>query len=109
VLDDIDDNRFIGFVDLIGTEYRYHFNPRWDMGLHARRLHSYEEKESLYSAGFSVGYIPQRNTWVSLGYNQFGFVDTDFNDASYTAQGIYLKLRIKADQDSLAQMKAYFQ
>ena len=109
VLDDIDANRFTGFVDLIGTEYRYHVNSRWDMGLHARRLHSYAEDESLHSAGFSVGYIPQRNTWLSLGYNHFGFVDTDFSDASYTAQGIYLKLRIKADQDSLAQMKAYFQ
>ena len=109
VLDDIDENRFEGLVDLIGTEYRYHFNPRWDMGLHARRLHSYEENESLHSAGFSVGYIPQRNTWLSVGYNHFGFVDTDFSDASYTAQGIYLKLRIKADQDSLAQLKAYFE
>ena len=56
----------------------------------------------------SIGYTPQLNTWVSVGYNFAGFTDSDFDDAGYSAQGIYLKLRIKADQDNMRALKAYF-
>ncbi len=108
VIDHIDQQQYNGFVDLLGTEIRHHINDRWDWGLHGRRLHDYELNDDLYSTGASLGYVPQSNTWVSLGYNLNGFVDTDFSAAGYTAQGIYLKIRVKADQDSLSQMRQYF-
>ena len=41
-----------------------------------------------------------RNVWVSVGYNFTGFDDDDFGASRYTAQGPYVKLRIKADQDT---------
>jgi hypothetical protein len=37
---------------------------------------------------------------VSFGYNLTGFNDRDFSAARYTDQGPFIKLRIKADQDS---------
>lgn len=109
VTDHIDNVQYNGFVDLMGVEYRHHITTKWDWGIHGRRLHDYEHGDSQRGLGASIGYIPKTNTWISFGYNYLGFVDTDFNDAAYTAQGIYLKLRVKADQDSLRQMKAFFE
>ena len=36
---------------------------------------------------------------MSVGYNFVGFTDDDFVAADYTAQGPYLKFRMKLDQD----------
>jgi uncharacterized repeat protein (TIGR01451 family) len=105
----IDSVAYNGVIDLIGTQIRHHMAPKWDWGLHAQRLYDWELKDSRHSAGASLGYIPRPNTWVSMGYNFYGFSDSDFDGAGYSAHGIYLKLRIKADQDSLREMKAYFQ
>lgn len=104
----IDGADYSGVIDLIGTQIRRHFRPNWDWGLHAQRLFDYELDDSQHSIGASIGYIPRQNTWVSVGYNFAGFIDSDFDDAGYSAQGIYLKLRIKADQDNLRALKAYF-
>jgi hypothetical protein len=38
--------------------------------------------------------------WVSIGYNFAGFEDKDFDAARYTAQGPFIKFRMKADQDT---------
>ena len=104
----IDNIDYSGVIDLIGAQVRRHFTPKWDWGLQGQRLYDYELKDSRHSAGISIGYTPQLNTWVSVGYNFAGFTDTDFDDAGYSAQGIYLKLRIKADQDNLRSLKTYF-
>ena len=104
----LDDIAYSGVIDLMGAQVRRHFMPKWDWGLQAQRLYDYELKDSRHSAGISLGYIPKQNTWVSVGYNFAGFTDSDFDDAGYSAQGIYLKLRIKADQDNLRALKAYF-
>jgi hypothetical protein len=39
--------------------------------------------------------------WLTLGYNIAGFHDSDFTAARYTAQGPYLRISIKADQQTL--------
>lgn len=104
----LDGIAYSGVIDLMGAQVRRHFMPKWDWGLQAQRLYDYELKDSRHSAGISLGYIPKQNTWVSVGYNFAGFTDSDFDDAGYSAQGIYLKLRIKADQDNLRALKAYF-
>jgi len=57
-----------------------------------------------YSYGLSVGMTPARNAWISIGYNLEGFTDADFSGAEYTAQGLYLKLRVKLDQDSVREL-----
>lgn len=104
----IDDVDYSGLIDLMGVQLRRFFKPNWDWGLHAQRLYDYELDDSQHSFGVSLGYIPKQNTWVSVGYNFAGFSDSDFDEAGYSAQGIYLKLRIKADQDNLRALKAYF-
>lgn len=92
---------YSGFTDVFTFETRYNINKRWDVGLHGSVLHSWNSGTFAYSAGADVGYSPMTNTWVSLGYNVLGFEDEDFSDASYTAEGAYLRFRAKFDQQSV--------
>ncbi len=100
VREKIDGRSYDGFIDLIGTEMRYNFTSKWDAGLHASLLHSWNSSQFDYSAGASIGYAAMRNTWVSLGYNLVGFDDDDFSAAHYTAQGLFLRFRVKFDQQT---------
>ena len=104
----IDGKKYSGAIDLMGLQVRHHIDASWDWGVHAQRLYDYQLKDSRHSLGFSIGFIPKANTWVSMGYNFTGFTDNDFDNAGYSAHGVYLKLRIKADQDSIAELKNYF-
>jgi hypothetical protein len=67
-------------------------------------LHSWGPGTMDYSYGISVGVTPMPNAWVSLGFNFQGFKDGDFSGAEYSAKGLYLKMRLKVDQDSLKQI-----
>lgn len=101
VVDDIDGDRYSGVTSLYGFEYRHDLNRRWDLGLHAGALHSWNSKVIDYQTGVSVGHSPWRNVWVSLGYNFDGFQDDDFAGAHYTAQGPFMRFRLKVDQHSV--------
>ncbi|MFQ5549489.1 MAG: OmpA family protein, partial [Woeseia sp.] len=90
-----------GFTDLIGVDYRRGFRPKWDGGVHASIYHSYRSDVTDYGFGVDVGYNIRDNMWLTLGYNAFGFHDSDFASARYTAQGWYLQISIKADQHFL--------
>jgi hypothetical protein len=63
-------------------------------------LHSWNAGTSDASVGVDVGISVARNTWVSIGYNFAGFYDKDFSAARYTAQGPFIKFRMKLDQDT---------
>ncbi len=106
-LDDIDGENYSGATTLTGLEYRYNLTPRWDVGVRGSLLHSFGTDTTSYSTGASVGYNPYKNAWVSVGYNVTGFEDRDFAGADYTAQGPYLKLRFKVDQQSVREFLDY--
>jgi len=106
--ENFDGTQYSGVIDLIGMQLRHHITPKWDWGVHLQRLYDYELKDSRHSLGASIGLTPQANTWVSFGYNFAGFSDSDFDGAGYNAHGIYMKIRIKADQDNLANLRNYF-
>jgi hypothetical protein len=104
VFDTIDSQRYSGYTDLIGVEWRRDIDQRWDVGWQNSLLHSWVPGIMDMSYGLSVGYTPMRNAWVSLGYNFEGFTDADFSAGEYSAQGLYLKLRLKVDQHSIKQI-----
>ena len=54
-----------------------------------------------YGLGASVGCKLIDNVWLSAGYNVLGMDDRDFAAANYRAQGPFITLRMKVDQDSL--------
>ena len=100
VVDNFDSDEYRGFTDLYGMEVRHDLNNRWDLGFQGSLYNSYNSDVSDYSYGVSVGYNMARNVWVSLGYNFDGFQDDDFSAAEYTAEGLFLKYRLKFDQNT---------
>ncbi len=87
-----------GVTQLAGVEARYDVTERIDIGFHAEALYSWNAGSLQYSYGPSIGASPAKNVWLSFGWNFAGFTDEDFAAAEYSANGPYLKLRIKFDQ-----------
>ncbi|MEM9225437.1 MAG: hypothetical protein AAGA24_02905, partial [Pseudomonadota bacterium] len=96
-----EDDEVSGFTNLIGGELRYDLTTEIDLGVRASWWGSDATSTADWSFGPSVGFSPEKNIWVSLGWNIEGFEDEDFEAASYSRQGPYIKLRTKFDQDTL--------
>ncbi|RMH14422.1 MAG: hypothetical protein D6698_12735 [Gammaproteobacteria bacterium] len=88
-------------LDLLGLEWAHDLSEKWDLHLHARRLHSLHASTSQYHTGLSLGRQLVERMWVSAGYNFSGFYDADFSSSDFTAQGPFVKLRLKLDQNDL--------
>ena len=106
-LDQYNQDDYAATTHYLASEWRHHFTEKWDMGAHARGLFA-DDYAQQNSYGLSVGYTPVKNLWASIGYNFEGFVDNDFSAANYTSKGVYLKLRFKADQDTLSSIRQAF-
>lgn len=100
----IDGSRYNGYTDLLGVEWRHDLSARWDIGWRNSMLHSWGSGVLDYSYGISVGVTPVKNAWVSLGFNVEGYADADFSAGEYSAEGVYLQMRLKVDQDSIKQI-----
>ncbi len=107
VQENIDGVSYDGFTDLIGAEGRYDLTKIWDIGLRGSVLHSWEGGQLDYGAGASIGCNVMQNAWVSLGYNVLGFEDEDFSRADFTAQGPFVRFRMKFDQNSMRDLLSF--
>jgi uncharacterized repeat protein (TIGR01451 family) len=105
VVSTFDDEQYTGYSDLVGVDVRRMLTARFDLGLHGAVLHSWESDVMQHSVGLDVGVTFARNIWISLGYNFAGFRDEDFSATRYTDQGPFLKIRIKADQDTFRDLR----
>jgi len=103
-----DGDRYDGFTDMLALETRRNIGKRWDVGVNGAALHSWNSEQIGYSAGASIGFLAMTNAWVSIGYNLAGFEDDDFSAANYTAQGAYVKFRVKFDQQSAKEAVEWF-
>ncbi len=92
---------YSGYTDMLAIESRYNINTRWDIGVHGAVLHSWNSNQLNYSLGADLGYLLMTNAWISAGYNVTGFKDDDFSAANYTAEGAYMRIRAKFDQQSV--------
>jgi len=95
-----DGERYSGLSTLYGVDVRRELTLRIDVGLHGTMLSSLESGVSDQSVGVDLGVTVARNVWISIGYNFAGFRDDDFEASRYTAQGPFIKFRMKADQDT---------
>ncbi len=93
-------DKYSGISDIVGADLRRQLTRRFDLGAHTAVLHSWESDVMDYSFGLDVGTTLAKNVWVSVGYNLAGFRDEDFSASRHTAQGPYIQIRIKADQDT---------
>jgi uncharacterized repeat protein (TIGR01451 family) len=97
----IDGDSYSGYTDLMGVEARRDITAKWDVGVRASALHSWDSQQIDYSAGISIGHNLFENAWISLGYNFTGFEDEDFSQGDFTAEGPFIQLRFKFDQESM--------
>jgi outer membrane protein OmpA-like peptidoglycan-associated protein len=95
-----DGERYSGFSDLYGLDLRRDLTARLDIGVHGTWMHSWNAGTSDVAAGIDLGITVARNMWISVGYNAVGFDDKDYSASRYTAQGPFIKLRMKFDQDT---------
>ena len=100
VVSTFDGERYSGISSLVGFDVRRELTQRFDIGLHGTRLDSWNSNVSDMAVGIDVGVTIARNMWISVGYNHTGFDDSDFAASRYTSQGVFVKFRIKADQDT---------
>jgi uncharacterized repeat protein (TIGR01451 family) len=77
----------------------YDLTSKWDAGLNYSALFSDFFKSCQYGLGGEIGHLVATNLWLSGGYNIFGFKDKDLGAEEYTAQGVYLRIRYKFDED----------
>jgi hypothetical protein len=96
----IEGERYSGWSTLLGFDVRRELTSKLDLGGHATWLDSEAGGMTQRSAGFDFGISAARNVWISIGYNFEGFRDDHFDAARYTAQGPYVRFRMKVDQDS---------
>jgi uncharacterized repeat protein (TIGR01451 family) len=96
----IDGEQYSGWSKLLGLDARRELTAVLDIGGHATWLDAEAAGTTQRSAGFDFGINAARNVWISIGYNFEGFSDDHFDAARYTAQGPYVRFRMKVDQDS---------
>jgi len=96
------DDRYDGFVDVIGFDIRQDLGRRVDVGVVASVQHAWRRGVWAWSGGPSAGVAPLPNLWITAGYNVAGYRDRDFEADRYTRQGPYVTMRWKFDQFSLA-------
>ncbi|MDX1696931.1 MAG: hypothetical protein R3308_01525, partial [Thiohalobacterales bacterium] len=99
--DSYDSIDYDGYTDSVGIEARRDVGRHWDVGARASTLHSWNDDQYDYSYGVSVGMSPATNVWVTAGYNWAGYEEDDFGLAGHTAEGPYVALRFKVDQQSV--------
>lgn len=99
-LDTFDGIDYSGYTDMFAVEVRHDVKTWMDIGLQASTLNSWSTGTRSYSFGPQIGMAPVKNGWVTLGWNVRGFTDRDFDAARYSAQGPYLQLRFKFDQNT---------
>ncbi len=90
-----------GVTNLIGGEVRHDITKSIDLGFHGTWTSGEASGTEAWSYGPSAGFSPDKNVWVSVGWNVKGFEDEDFEAARYTQQGPYIKLRAKFDQNTV--------
>jgi len=94
------DAGFSSYTDLISGRIIYDLNDRWDMGAEYRILTSHKLGSSYQGGAMELGYRVINNLWFAGGYS-FDKFDADLAGDDYKGQGLYLKLRLKFDENTL--------
>lgn len=90
------------FAHMLAARILHDITERWDVGLNLGVTFSDSRSVGVdsvrYAVGPEIGFRIKQNVRIGLGYNVVGFNDRDF-DTSSTAQGLFLSLRIKFDEN----------
>jgi hypothetical protein len=92
------EDTFTSYTDLIAARFLYDMSDRWDVGLEYRILSSRAVNSVRQGGSLEVGYRLIKNLWLSAGYS-FDKFDADLTGDGYQGGGVYLKLRVKFDEN----------
>ena len=92
------------YTDLISTRLSYDLSERFDASIGYRMLNAHTVQAISHGGFVEFGVRVVKNLWLSTGYS-FDSFDSDLTGGSNKGQGPYLKLRIKVDENSLADLK----
>lgn len=81
---------------LIGSRITADLSSRWDAGFLLNVLMG--GGASRYGVGAEVGYLLDRDLWLSAGYNLLGYQDDDLAAGEYTSRGAFIRVRMKFDE-----------
>ncbi len=101
IQDSIDGVSYDSWIDTAGVEFLYAINKKIELGFQGSLLHAYDSQSLQESLGIYVGYNLFKNAYIGLGYNFMGYIDKDFEGLRESEEGVYLKFRLKFDQESL--------
>jgi len=90
-----------GLTQLLGAEGRYDLISRWEIVAQASLLTALHAGTTDYGVGSSLSCRLMENTLLSFGYNLHGLENYDFYQGDFTAQGLFVKFRLKCDQQTL--------
>ncbi len=91
-------------AQLASARFTQDIGDRWDVGANAGVMGDARLRNRQLSFGGEVGYRVKDNMWASVGYNVKGFKDRDLSGDNATERGIYVRLRFKFDERSLARL-----
>ncbi len=106
--ENIDNDKFSSTVDSAGIEVIYDITKRFELGVNGSLLHIWQSGDLKESYGGYLGYSFFKNLYLGVGYNFKGYYDKDLSEYLNSAEGIYLKMRMKLDNESLGQVAKKF-
>jgi large repetitive protein len=86
-------------VSLVGARATYEFTEHWDLSAQVSVMRDHRNRVTQRGLGFEIGYLVKENMWLSLGANLSGYRDTDLVPGNINQKGLYLRLRLKFDED----------
>ncbi len=109
VAETIDQDDYRGYTDLTGIECRYDLTKTWDVGVrgeHAAFLG--DQPEELRTAAPPSGSRRRATCGSASGTISPASRDRDFSQSEFTAEGPFVKLRMKFDQVSVRDAVKWF-
>lgn len=89
------------FMQLLGLRAIYDLTKRFDLGLSTAVLSNADFSSRQVGLGAEVGFIVAKNLRLAGGYNFLGYSDRDLASSDYTANGVYLSLHYKFDEQEI--------
>ena len=84
---------------LVSGRLGHDVSKRIDLGVLGSTMWSPEGGGRQSALGAEIGYLVRDNMWISTGYNFSGFSDRDLTASQETARGVFVRFRLKFDED----------
>ncbi|MEJ6593978.1 hypothetical protein [Parasphingorhabdus sp.] len=94
-----------GWSNVVAADVKFDLSDTIDVGGQATVRIGNDFDSIAYSGGPSVGIMPFKNGYISIGYNIVGFADRDFEESRYTRDISLITFRLKFDQETIGNLE----